>query len=186
MISKDRLPTDLPLTIASCQTQSAQADLPVLSGAGWGMSGRRPACLDRLLQRPLRTFLPSARLRPSTLPPMPDESGTQRAGAVDPASPMGHYVDAPAAALVPLFACREFPKSRPAAGAMLISPMLFIISGARVLVSRRAGAIKRDESARCAVRNRFSAAAPPGGAAEAGVSRHRRRPEQAEETRASS
>jgi len=62
---------------------------------------------------------------------MPDENGAQRAGAVDPASPSSHDVEAPAAALVPLFARREFPKSRPAAGGMLIFPMLFIVSGVR-------------------------------------------------------
>lgn len=41
--------------------------------------------------------------------------------------PAGRYAEAPAAALVPPLAWREFPKSRPAAGAMLISPILFIV-----------------------------------------------------------
>lgn len=47
-------------------------------------------------------------------------------GAVGPASPSGLYVEAPAAALFPPFARREFPKSRPSGAAMLISPILFI------------------------------------------------------------
>lgn len=37
-------------------------------------------------------------------------------GAVGPASPSGHDVEAPAAALFPLLARREFPKSRPLGG----------------------------------------------------------------------
>jgi hypothetical protein len=63
------------------------------------------------------------------------KSGAQGAGAVGPAFPSGHDVEAPAAALVPLLARREFPKSRPAAGAMLISPMLFIFPGLRLCTS---------------------------------------------------
>ncbi|KWV48686.1 hypothetical protein AS026_11980 [Rhizobium altiplani] len=55
----------------------------------------------------------------------------KKRGAVDPASPSGHFVEAPAAALFPLLARREFPKSRPAAGAMLISPIFFIFAGSR-------------------------------------------------------
>lgn len=54
------------------------------------------------------------------------KSRAQGAGAVGPASPSAHDIEAPAAALVPLLARREFPESRPAAGAMLISPMLSI------------------------------------------------------------
>lgn len=60
----------------------------------------------------------------NTRPPM--KSGAQGAGAVDPAFTAHHSVEAPAAALVPLLARREFPKSRPTASAMLISPMLSI------------------------------------------------------------
>lgn len=43
---------------------------------------------------------------------LPHANGAQRAAAVDPASPSGHYVEAPAAAFFPLPARREFPKSR--------------------------------------------------------------------------
>lgn len=43
---------------------------------------------------------------------LPHANGAQRAAAVDPASPSGHYVEAPAAAFFPLPALREFPKSR--------------------------------------------------------------------------
>jgi hypothetical protein len=50
-------------------------------------------------------------------------------GAVGPASPSGLYVEAPAAALFPPSARREFPKSRPSGAAMLISPILFIFLG---------------------------------------------------------
>lgn len=44
-----------------------------------------------------------------------------------PPHPLGRYAEAPAAGLCPSAARREFPKSRLAAGAMLISPMLFIV-----------------------------------------------------------
>ena len=52
------------------------------------------------------------RLTPRNTPPMSHENGTQGAEAVGPASPSGHYVEAPAAALIPLIGRREFPKSR--------------------------------------------------------------------------
>ncbi len=53
--------------------------------------------------------------------------GVRERGAVGPASPSGHYVEAPAAALSPALARREFPKSHPRVAAMLISPILFMI-----------------------------------------------------------
>ena len=60
----------------------------------------------------------------------------------------GNFVEAPAAALVPLPARREFPKSRPAAGAMMISPMPFIVSRSRPRD-------RRSESAHSSVRTAF-------------------------------
>lgn len=68
---------------------------------------------------------------PRNAPPA-HEKRCARSGAVGPASPSGHHVEAPVAALVLLLARRELPKSRPAAGAMLISPVLFIFSGSRL------------------------------------------------------
>ena len=44
-----------------------------------------------------------------------------------PPHPLGRYAEAPAAGLCPSAARREFPKSRLAAGAMLIAPILFIV-----------------------------------------------------------
>ena len=44
-----------------------------------------------------------------------------------PPHPPGRFAEAPAAGPHPPVAWREFPKSRLAAGAMLISPMLFIV-----------------------------------------------------------
>ncbi len=88
---------------------------------------------------------------PLGAPRPPMKNGAQGAGAVDPASPSGHYVEAPAAALLPLLARREFPKSRPTAGAMLISPMLFILAGSRLarFTSRRRDRQGKSAHQRC-------------------------------------
>ncbi len=73
--------------------------------------------------------------------PSSTEHGAPPRGAVDPASSSRRYAEAPAAALLPAPARREFPKCRPAAVAMLISPMLFISSDPALPASRLCGAI---------------------------------------------
>ncbi len=57
---------------------------------------------------------------PLETPRRPVKNGAQATGAVDPSSPSGRYAEAPAAARLPALARREFPKSRPPAGPMLI------------------------------------------------------------------
>ena len=122
---------------------------------------------------------------PLDTPRPPHENGAQRAGALGPASPSGNSVEAPAAALLPRPARRGFPKSRLPAGAMLISPMLFILARPR---QARFTSRRRDRQGEvCAIALSefvFQPQRREDGAAAAGASRHRRGVEQAEETRA--
>lgn len=80
------------------------------------------------------------RPRPSNSPARPGKCGALRAVAVGPGSPCGPLCLASCGCAPSALARREFPKSRPAGGAMLISPMLFIVGGPRLLVSHRGGA----------------------------------------------
>lgn len=63
-------------------------------------------------------------------------------GAVGPASPSGHYVEAPAAALFPALARREFPKSRPLGGAHADFSDTLHCSGSALLAALTAGSIR--------------------------------------------
>ncbi len=54
-------------------------------------------------------------------------NGTTRAGSVGPASPAGAMLRLLRLTLLPPVSCRELPKSRRSGGAMLISPVLFIV-----------------------------------------------------------
>ncbi len=78
---------------------------------------------------------------PAPRTPLPArQNGAPRAGAVGPASPAGRFAEAPAAALLPPATQRECPKSRPEAGAMLISPIFAFFTGsgrARCAAHRR-------------------------------------------------
>jgi len=88
---------------------------------------------------------------PLEAPRPPVKNGVQGAGAVGPASPSGRNAEVPAAAPVPHLARREFPKSRPPAGAMLISPILFILSECAAVVPLGLSVIDKAKSARSAV-----------------------------------
>ncbi len=68
--------------------------------------------------------------------------GVRDAGAVGPASPSGHYVEAPAAALLPALARREFPKSRPLGGAHADFSDTLHCSGSALLAMLRAGSTR--------------------------------------------
>jgi hypothetical protein len=91
---------------------------------------------------------------PAPRTPLPAHlNGAPQAGAVGPASPTGRFTEAPAAAHIPPTTQREFPKSRPQAGAMLISPIFASYPERTALAALCFGAISKRPTALGEVRH---------------------------------